>query len=80
VEVPTADRVIRELFDADPTAELRFARHAVGKFRQNRDEDVRSARRRLYGYLARRGFAAATIATLISEQENDDVVEVDPDT
>jgi regulatory protein len=79
VEEPIAARVIREAFDADPSAELRLARRAAEKFRRRQEEEARSTARRLYGYLARRGFTSTTISTIVAEATADGSMAVDLD-
>ena len=84
VAADVAEPVVENVFAAENVSELELARTAAEKWSRSnlrsttgrsRDEPRGKLRRRLYGYLARRGFTGATIWTVIDEifeDEGDD--------
>lgn len=69
VDAETASEAIEEVMRGEETSELELAREAVGKWARRPDEDPLRARRRLYGFLVRRGFAMETVRAVLEEVE-----------
>ena len=69
VDAETAGEAIEEVMRAEETSELELAREAAGKWARRPNEDPLRARRRLYGFLVRRGFGADTVRTVLEEVE-----------
>ena len=67
VAAATAHAAIEAALDEEPESEIDLARRAAARFRRRRGEESLRARRRLYGFLSRRGFGAETIRALIHE-------------
>jgi len=67
VDPRTAGAAIGEVLESEQTSELEMARRAAAKWRPRAGEDPSSARRRLYGFLARRGFAGDAVMQVIRE-------------
>lgn len=67
VDPELAASVIGEVLDSQETSELDLARAAAAKWSPRQGEDPRSARRRLYAFLARRGFGADPIRAVVEE-------------
>jgi regulatory protein len=59
---------IEAALDGGVEGELEMARRAAMKFRRRPAEESLRARRRLHGFLARRGFSGEAIRTIIKEQ------------
>ena len=53
--------------ETEDVSELDLAREAVAKWSPRSGEDPQRARRRLYGFLARRGFGGDTVRQVIDE-------------
>jgi regulatory protein len=69
VEPEQAENAIREALESSGMSDLDLARAAAGRFRRRRGEDEIRARRRLHGYLARRGFAYDTLQEVVREHD-----------
>lgn len=69
VDAETAHDAIAEVMEVEEVSEVDLAREALGRWAPRPGEDRQRARRRLYGFLARRGFGAETIRTLMEEME-----------
>ena len=69
VDADTASEAIEEVMRGEETSELDLAREAVAKWARRPNEDSLKARRRLYGFLARRGFGADTVRVILEEVE-----------
>lgn len=67
VDESVARRAIEEAFEAEPGDESDLARRAAGKFRRRAGAEAAAERRRLYGFLARRGFPPDAIASVVDE-------------
>ena len=72
VDEEIADHAIDEAFDAEPEGELELARRAARKFRPRPAAEAMAERRRLYGFLARRGFTPDTISRVVDERVGSD--------
>ncbi len=68
VDDETARAAIRETMEGEATDERELARRAAEKWRPRPDEEPERARRRLHGFLARRGFDDDTIREVIDER------------
>lgn len=68
VDAETAAAAIAEVLEAEETSEAALARAAAEKWSPRPGEDPRSARRRLYGFLARRGFGADAIREAMEDR------------
>lgn len=62
-----AQAALDEAVGAQPTGEEDLARRAAAKFRPRAGEEPARARRRLLGYLSRRGFSADAVRTVVRE-------------
>lgn len=67
VDEETARAAVDGVLDAEETDEAALARRAAAKFRPRPGEDAARARRRLHGYLARRGFDGDAIREAVGE-------------
>jgi regulatory protein len=72
VDDETARAAIRETMEGESTNERELARRAAEKWRPRPDEEPARARRRLHGFLARRGFDAEVIREVVDERLPDD--------
>jgi regulatory protein len=70
-----AERSIAEIFSEDPHVEIELARRALQKFPARTGEDPIRTRRRVYGFLGRRGFSAETIARVTAEWDGSDPID-----
>ncbi|HEX6368732.1 MAG TPA: regulatory protein RecX [Longimicrobium sp.] len=75
VDDETARTAIRETMEGEDTGERELARRAAEKWRPRAGEEPARARRRLHGYLARRGFDADVIREVLDEAAPDDAEE-----
>jgi regulatory protein len=69
VDAETASEAIEEVMRGEETSELDLAREAVAKWARRPNEDALRAKRRLYGFLVRRGFGADTVRAVLDEVE-----------
>jgi regulatory protein len=67
VDGEMAQAAIDGVMERENTTETDLARQAASRWRTRPGEDRQSARRRLYGYLARRGFGAEAIMAVLDE-------------
>lgn len=67
VDEETARAAITDALEGEATDEAELARRAAAKWRPRAGEDAASARRRLYGHLARRGFDGEVTRTVVDE-------------
>jgi regulatory protein len=67
VDEETARAAIQQTMDAEATDDRELARRAAAKWKPRAGEEPQSARRRLHGYLARRGFDGETIREVTDE-------------
>ena len=67
VDDETARAAIRETMEGEETDERELARRATEKWRARPGEEPARARRRLHGYLARRGFDGEVIREILDE-------------
>lgn len=67
VDPATAEAAIDEVLETEGTTEVELARAAAARWTPRPGEDPRAARRRLHAFLARRGFRADAIRTVIDE-------------
>jgi regulatory protein len=72
VDEETARAAIRETMEGESTDERELARRAAEKWRARPGEEPARARRRLHGYLARRGFDGEVIREILDEIVTDD--------
>jgi regulatory protein len=72
VDEETARAAIRETMEGESTDERELARRAAEKWRARPGEEPAHARRRLHGYLARRGFDGEVIREILDEIVADD--------
>lgn len=75
VDAETASAAIRETLEGEQTDERELARRAAEKWRPRPGEEPASARRRLHGFLARRGFDGDVIREILDEAAPDDADE-----
>jgi regulatory protein len=75
VDDETARAAIHETMEGEATNERELARRAAEKWRPRPDEEPERARRRLHGFLARRGFDDETIREAIDERLPNDAFE-----
>lgn len=75
VDDETARAAIRETMAGEQTDERQMARRAAEKWRPRAGEEPARARRRLHGYLARRGFDGEIIRDIIDERLPDETDE-----
>lgn len=69
VDSETAADAIEEVMAREDVSELDLAREAVAKWSRRSAEDPQRARRRLYGFLVRRGFGGETVRQIMEEVE-----------
>lgn len=69
VDVETAEAAVGEVMEREEVSELELAREAVSKWSPRPGDDAERSRRRLYGFLARRGFGSDTIRVVMRETE-----------
>ena len=69
VDMETATEAIGEVLEREEVSELDLAREAVAKWSRRPGEDPQRARRRLYGFLVRRGFGGDTVRQIMDEVE-----------
>jgi len=55
------------VMERENTNETELARQAAAKWRPKSGEDPQASRRRLYGFLARRGFGTEAIMAVLNE-------------
>src|SRR5688500_8940674 len=67
VDADMAEEAIEEVLRSEDVSELELARVAVSKWARRSGEDRARARRRLYGFLARRGFGGDTVRQIMEE-------------
>lgn len=67
VDPETATAVIEEVLEREGVSDVELARQAAARWRPRSDEDPLRARRRLHGFLARRGFGGDAIRAVIDE-------------
>lgn len=67
VRTDTADAAIDAVLSECELSDLELAREAARKWVRRRQEDPVRARRRLHGYLARRGFGGEAVQTALEE-------------
>lgn len=67
VDAKTAHAAVDEVWEQEDVSELELARRAAGKWSPRAGEDPQRARRRLYGFLARRGFGGDTVRRVMGE-------------
>lgn len=67
VDLEAADSAISRVLEGEGASELDLARRAAARWSPRDGEDPRSARRRLHGLLARRGFGSDAIRTVMDE-------------
>jgi regulatory protein len=72
VDDETARAAIRETMEGESTDERELARRAAEKWRPRADEEPARARRRLHGFLTRRGFDGEVIREVVDERLPDD--------
>ena len=75
VDEETARTAIRETMEGEATDERDLARRAAAKWKPRPGEESPSARRRLHGFLARRGFDGDVIREVMDETLPDDAFE-----
>jgi regulatory protein len=68
VDREIAEEVIGEVMAGEEVSEVELARTAAERWRARPGEDTGRARRRLHGFLARRGFGAEAIRTVLDER------------
>lgn len=69
VDAETAHEAIGEVMERQELSELDLAREVVAKWSRRAGEDPQRARRRLYGFLVRRGFGGETVRQILEETE-----------
>jgi regulatory protein len=74
VDAETASAAIDGVMDAENATETDLARQAAARWKPKPNEDPQASRRRLYGFLARRGFGTEAIMAVL-----DSAVEPDGD-
>ena len=67
VDEDTARAAFAGALESESIDELELARRAAAKWRPRAGEEPASARRRLYGYLARRGFDGEVVREVVEE-------------
>ena len=67
VDADTAGEAIRDVLHTEEVSELELARAAVARWARRPGEDRDKARRRLHGFLARRGFGGDTVREIMDE-------------
>lgn len=69
VDPAAAESAISRVLKCEDASELDLARRAAARWTPRVGEEPRSARRRLHGFLARRGFGSDAIRTVLNEIE-----------
>lgn len=69
VEADTAEAAVGEVMEREEVTELELAREAAARWSPRAGEDPLRARRRLHGFLARRGFGGETVRQLMEEMD-----------
>ncbi|HET6232445.1 MAG TPA: regulatory protein RecX [Longimicrobiaceae bacterium] len=77
VDAETADTVIDDVMERESSSDTDLARAAAAKWRPRAGEDAQRARRRLHGFLARRGFTGDAVRTVMDEVMDRDVGDSD---
>lgn len=72
VEAETAMAAVEGVMREEEVDELALTRDAASRWRPRRGEELPRARRRLTGFLARRGFAAQAVRQVVAELLPDD--------
>jgi regulatory protein len=72
VDAETARAAVDEVLEREDATELDLARQAAAKWRPQPGEEPARARRRLHGFLARRGFAGETVRQVMEEVLGDE--------
>ena len=67
VDAETARAAIGEVLEREDASETELARRATARWRPRAGEEPQRARRRLHGFLARRGFGGEAIRTVMDE-------------
>jgi regulatory protein len=62
-----AERALEQISSGSEEAEIDLARRAASKFPRKKIEDRAATKRRLYAYLARRGFGSSVISAIARE-------------
>ncbi len=75
VDEETARTAIRETMEGEQTDERELARRAAAKWKSRAGEEPERARRRLHGFLARRGFDGDVIREVMDETLPDEAFE-----
>jgi regulatory protein len=68
VDAETAHAAIDEVWEREDVSEVDLAREAAAKWSLRPTEELAPARRRLFGFLARRGFGSDTIRQIMEER------------
>lgn len=68
VDAETADAAIAEVMAGEETSEVELARAAAARWKPRPAEEPSAARRRLHGFLARRGFGGDAVRTVLREK------------
>ncbi len=68
VDPETAHAAIEETWEREGVSEIEIAREAAAKWSPRTGEDPLRARRRLFGYLQRRGFSADAVRQVMEER------------
>lgn len=69
VDSDTAHAAIGEVMEREETTELELAREAAARWPRRAGEDPQRARRRLFGFLSRRGFGGEVVRQVMDEVE-----------
>jgi regulatory protein len=68
IDRTTAGSVISEVMEAENVTEVELARAAADRWRSRPGEEPLRARRRLYGFLMRRGFSGEAVRAVLEER------------
>ncbi len=68
VDAETASAAIGEVMEAEDASEVDLARAAAARWKPRPGEERDRARRRLHGFLARRGFGGDAVRTVMAEK------------
>jgi regulatory protein len=68
VDAEAAQEAVAEVWGAEGVSEADLARAAAARWRQRPGEETARARRRLHGYLARRGFGSEAARAVLEER------------
>jgi regulatory protein len=68
VDADTASAAIDEVMEVEDASELDLARAAAARWKPRPGEERDRARRRLHGFLARRGFGGDAVRTVLAEK------------